>query len=67
MENIPAGHYVCRPDPQTDRVCGYDPISVENMGKVVPVKIAIGIAAENLREGFRVRVDQDGKVREDVA
>lgn len=63
-ENIPAGHYVIHRDPASEYVYGYD--SLASAVKKQSIFIAVGIARENLREGFRVSV-QDQNVFEDDA
>ena len=62
-ENIPAGHYVTAPEGNSEVVYGLDPVVSQ---KPPAIKIIIGIARENLREGFRV-AEQNGEVWEDDA
>ena len=63
-ENIPAGHWVIHPDARFETVCGLDPTSSAALKP--PLRIAIGIARENLREGFRVAVRDDGVYEDDA-
>lgn len=60
-ENIPSGFYVIHPDPRSQMVRGRN-TTVCGAG----LDIAVGIARENLREGFKVVV-RDGGVYEDDA
>lgn len=62
-ENIPAGHYVIHPDPRSQIVMGRDPVVQSVAGLIV---VTIGIARENLREGFRVCVRDDGVYEDDA-
>jgi len=59
-ENIPAGHYVVLLDPRWTSVRGHAPSTKPLLN------IAVGIARENLREGFRVVVRDDGVYEDDA-
>jgi hypothetical protein len=62
-ENIPAGHHVVLLDPRWTSVRGHAPSLMNTEPRL---KIAIGIARENLREGFRVVVRDNGVYEDDA-
>lgn len=59
---IPAGFHVITETLGSERVVGHDP----SQASANVVAFALGVAGETLREGFRVRVRDDGVYEDDA-